>query len=178
MAARAASGKNDGRSCDAARARSWDRRASREPDLRPLPRDGQREAHGQRHGEQRRAAIGDEGQGHALGGQQGHSHAHIDEGLHGRDHRKARARKLRRKDRAHGGSAQQQPHREQRRTRAAITAAKQETELLARHREDEVGMGIGNAVFDRARARTDTGKTAMGESLERQARLIAGVGFD
>ena len=55
-------------------------------------------------------------------------------------------------------------------------AAKHQAEFLARHRENEIGMGVGNAIFDRARAGPDAGKTAMGKGLERQARLIAGVG--
>ena len=45
-----------------------------------------------------------------------------------------------------------------RQNRSAMMAAKHEAEFLARHREDEVGMGVGNAVFDRARAGADAGK--------------------
>ena len=72
--------------------------------------------------------------------------------------------------------AQQQPHgqhAEQQRDQAA----QQEAELLARHREDEIGMGVGNAVFDGARAGPDAGKTAMRKGLQRQAGLIAGIGL-
>ena len=143
-------------------------------DLGPLARHRQRETHGQGDGEKRRTAIGDERQGHALGRQQRHRHAHIDEGLHGRHHRQSRARQL-----AEGiariGGAQQQPHGEKA-EQGGDDGAKHQAEFLARHRENVIGMGVGNAVFDGARAGADAGKTAMGESLERQSRLIADVG--
>ena len=48
--------------------------------------------------------------------------------------------------------------------------AKNQAEFLARHREDIIGVGVGNAVLDRARARPHAGKTAMGEGLQRQFR--------
>ena len=77
---------------------------------------------------------------------------------------------------AAAGGAQQQPHgqhAEQQRDQAA----EQKAEFLARHREDEVGMRVGDAVFDRAGARPDAGKAAMRESFQRQTRLIAGIGI-
>ena len=41
-------------------------------------------------------------------------------------------------------------------------AAEQQAELLTRDREDEIGMGVGNAVFDGARARTHAGQARHG----------------
>ena len=58
----------------------------RRPAIGRLPRQPEDKAHGQRHGEQRGAAIGDEGQRHALGGEQADIHRHVDQGLQAEQH--------------------------------------------------------------------------------------------
>ena len=60
------------------------------------------------------------------------------------------ARKLRERL-TRGGGAQQQTYRQDT-EQQGDQAAKDKAELLARHREDEIGMGVGNAVFDGAGA--------------------------
>ncbi len=70
---------------------------------------------------------------------------------------------------------QQQPHRQQA-EQDGDQSAQQQAELLPRHREDEIGMGVGDFVFDGARAGTDASQAAMRESLQRQARLAARLG--
>ena len=143
-------------------------------ELRALARDRERKAHSQRHREQRRAAIGNERQRHALGGQHADRHAHIDEGLQADDDGKPRARELRERIARLAARSSRRMVRTQ--NSSAISAAEHEAELLARHREDEIGMRVGNAVFDRARAGTNAGKAAMLERLQRKTGLIAGIG--
>jgi len=72
---------------------------------------------------------------------------------------------------------QQQPHRQDA-EQQGNQGTKQETELLARHREYEIGMGVRNPVLDGAGAGADAGEAAMRKGFQRQAGLIAGIGFN
>ncbi len=68
--------------------------------------------------------------------------------------------------------AQQQPHGEDA-EQQRDDGAQHKAEFLTRHREDEIGMGIGDAIFDRASTGPHARETAMLKSLQRQPRLIA-----
>ena len=185
MAARAASGEQDGAGLQATCSVALPVRAAAAFFLargaarhatghRPFPRQAEDKAHGQRHGEKRGAAIGDEGQRHALGGEQSDIHRHVDQGLDAEQH-----------DEPGGGVAnepvlllrclgQAAQHDESEQQQQNETG--DQPILLRRHGKDEVGMRVRKHVLHRALAGAAAEPAAMKKRVERLVGLIGVAG--
>ena len=140
----------------------------------PLAGQPQRKAHGQRHGEQRGAAIRDERQGHALGREQADIHGHVDQSLQAEQHDEPRHRVP---DEAVGllrrlGQTTQHDEGEQ----SQQNQAGNQAILFGRHGKDKVGVGVGKHVLHRPLARPSAEPAAMEEGIERPVGLIGVAG--
>jgi len=137
---------------------------------RPLAGEPEQKAHGQRHGQQRGAAIGDKRQRHALGGEQADIDRHVDQGLQAEQHDEAGHGMA---DEAVGllrGLGQAAQHDEGKKIEQ--DEAGDQAVLLGGHRKDKVGVGVGQHVLHRALARAPAEPAAMQEGVERSVGLI------
>ena len=138
---------------------------------RPLAHDGDHEAHAERQRDERGAAIGDEGQCHALGRHQVQIDRHIDRALDAEEHDEARPREAAEMiliARGDGKAAHDDEHED-----GHDDETGDDAEFLRRDGEDEVGMRVGQDALERAfagaLARPATGIKALqgGIDLER-----------
>ena len=121
------------------------------------PRSGRRRVsarnmpHAERERAQRGAAVADERQGHALRRQQAEIDAEIDDRLQRRTERSGRSPRAARSGPPRPRCARS-PRSRTKPNRPSSGETGDEAELLGDHREDEVAVGIGQRVFDRALA--------------------------
>mmetsp|Transcript_29190 Transcript_29190/g.56406 ORF Transcript_29190/g.56406 Transcript_29190/m.56406 type:complete len:571 (-) Transcript_29190:919-2631(-) len=113
--------------------------------LRPGPGEGQQHAHCNARGDHGRPAIGHEWQGHPLGGQEAHGHAHVDHGLNAKHASQTGARQPNERV-AFAHKTQERADHD-----ACVEQddAQHEDQAIffSRHRNDKIGMGIGQRPF-------------------------------
>ncbi len=132
---------------------------------RTFARDGDEKSHAERQRDQRRATIGDERQGHAFGRHHVQIDRHVDGALDAEQNDEARRGET--AERILVARCRNQPAQHDEGEDRDDRDASDDTELLAGHRENEIGMAIRQDPFQRALARPLAEPTPGNETLQR-----------
>jgi len=137
---------------------------------KPPARQRQHHPHAQGNGDHRRSAIAEEGQRHALGGEQVDGHTHVDNRLDAelRQHPGHRQYDEQVVFSAHAGQAAQHDKGE----KAQDKQAGDDAEFLTGNGEDKIGMRIGKGLLNLALARAAPQQPAIAEGIERAPDLV------